>query len=357
MSPENLPIANELFSQWRRLRGDQTEKATRRPFSRHWEKLLEYAGLFSALERSEAERDVRALAKAGWLELKSVRYRTHIIERIIIPLESEAKWMEAFHYQPPSDDERRQIREFPWVAELAFLNDTPTQIPFDELRRINAFLLTKSADQLSVPIKERSLQIFGDEKRLDGLLGGALFQEGRLSLETLSCYVVTEPLGWQRGPTNTGSVIVLENTATWDSFRRCNEHQHLFSAVIYGQGNCFAERVLFLTEIFRELGAPQKVFYFGDLDASGLKIPARASQKAIKAGLPPVQPHLPSYRMLLAQSERKTAANEADPARREDFDWLGELAEEAWLALGSEYRLAQERVGWELLGKTGLKTR
>lgn len=351
MNPDRLPIAIELFAQWRNARGEQSAPASR-PFSRNWDKLLEDAGLLSALDRSEAERDARSLAEAGWLELKCVRYRPHLIERVIIPLSSESRWMQAFNFQPPSDAEGQAIKEFPWTQELAFLSEVRTQIPFADLRRLNAFLLTNSASQSAVPIKERSLQIFGDEKRLDSLLGGALFRENRLRLEQLNCYVVTEPLGWQRGPSNTGSVIVLENAATWDSYRRWNGQKHAFSAVIYGQGNCFAERVLFLDELFRELGCPQKVFYFGDLDAAGLKIPARASQKALKTGLPPIQPHLPSYRMLLGQSERKTVANEDDPVRREDFDWLGELAEEAWQTIGSEYRLAQEWIGWGLLQKS-----
>ncbi len=348
MNPTRLPVAIELFNQWCRARGDRLDVATR-PFSRAWEKLLDDAGLLSALERNEAERDVRALAEAGWLELKTVRYRAHLIERVIIPLASEPLWKTAFDFQPPSDEEARQIHEFPWVPELSFIHDTRTNIPFTELQAINDFLLKKTTDQPSVPIKERSLQLFGDEKRLDALIGGALIRQGRLSLESLSCYAVVEPLGWQRGPTNTGPVIVLENAATWDSYRRWNAQTHQFSAVIYGQGNCFAERVTFLHEIFRELGGPRPVVYFGDLDAAGLKIPQRANLKTAPAGLPKIEPHLPSYRWLLSHANRKTLANEEDSAKREDFHWLGELAEEAWLALSNTHRLPQECIGWEFL--------
>src|SRR4051812_7448994 len=72
VDPARLPIAIELFAQWRRARGNQQDTATR-PYSRDWEELLSAAGLFSATERSDAERDARALESAGWLELKSVR--------------------------------------------------------------------------------------------------------------------------------------------------------------------------------------------------------------------------------------------------------------------------------------------
>ncbi len=112
MNPDRLPIAIELFAQWRNARGEQSAPASR-PFSRNWDKLLEDAGLLSALDRSEAERDARSLAEAGWLELKCVRYRPHLIERVIIPLSSESRWMQAFNFQPPSDAEEQAIKEFP----------------------------------------------------------------------------------------------------------------------------------------------------------------------------------------------------------------------------------------------------
>ena len=80
-------------------------------------------GLVSATERSEAERDARALETGGWVELKPVRYKRHLVDRIVIPLEAEARWCEAFGFAPPSDQESLQIREFPWEPELAFLRD------------------------------------------------------------------------------------------------------------------------------------------------------------------------------------------------------------------------------------------
>lgn len=350
MNPVRLPVAAELFAQWCRARGGRLEPSGR-PFSRAWEKLLDDAGQLSALERGEAERDARALAETGWLKLKTPSYRTHIIERVLIPRETESRWMEAFGYQAPTDEAAREIREFPWVPALEFLRITRSNIPFAELRQLNDYLLKKGAQQTPIPIKERSLQIFGDEKRLDALADSALIRDDRLPWAALDCYHVVEPLGWRRGPTNTGSVIVLENAATWDSFRRWNAERKLFSAVINGQGNRFAERVTFLHEVFRELGGPQTIFYFGDLDAAGLKIPVRASRKARQEGLPGVEPHLPSYELLLACANRKTKGNPDDPARQEDYAWLGPLAQTAWQTLGEDQRLAQEHVGWDILSR------
>lgn len=350
MNPARLPIADELFAQWRRARGDRMEAATR-PFSRGWESLLEDAGILSATDRSEAERDARALAQDGWLELRSVRYRAHLIDRVFIPLTAESRWHDAFGFAPPTDGEARQIREFNWEPELAFLHTARVNIPCHDLHRLNEFLSSGGRERPLIPIKERSLQLFGDEKRLDALVGSALFAEGRLTLTHLRCVLAAEPLAWKRGPVAAASapVIVLENAATWHSYDRWNQACPQFSAVIYGAGNRFMDGVGFLTEIFRELGGSRRVFYFGDLDPHGLRIPQIASRRAQLAGLLPIKPHLWSYRQLLALGADKTQPCDDDSEIAEWTDWLGDLAEAACCLLKVRQRLAQELVGWEFL--------
>jgi len=354
MNLSGLPIACELFAQWRQARGDREAAATR-PFSRSWEDLLEDAGILAATDRSDAERDARLLEKGGWVELKSVRYRSQWIGRILIPLEQEARWRAAFGFVPPSDDEARRIREHPWQPELAFLRDVRVNLSFDELRRMDLFLAEGGRHRDSVPIKERSLQIFGQEKRLDMLAGSSLFRDGRLTLEQLRCEVIPEPLAWKRGPAAAAErpVLVLENAATWHSFDRWNQNVSRFSAVIYGCGNRFTDGIGFLSEIFRELGGLRPVHYFGDLDAAGLRIPCRATRRALRLGLPEVQPCLPAYAWLLSSAARATPADGEDAVRRDDCHWLGALSEEAWALLSAGKRLAQEHVGWELLLKQG----
>src|SRR5439155_23163063 len=97
MNPTDLPSARELFTQWQRARGGRTDPASR-PFSRNWENLLEDARLVSATERGEAERDARTLETDRWIELKAVRYKPHLIDRVVIPLAAEARWREAFGF-------------------------------------------------------------------------------------------------------------------------------------------------------------------------------------------------------------------------------------------------------------------
>jgi len=351
MNPADLPIACELFAQWQGARGGRTDPASR-PFSRSWEALLEDARLVSATERSEAERDARGLETDGWVELKSVRYKPHLIDRVIIPLGAEARWCQAFGFVPPSDEEARQIRDFPWEPELSFLRDARLNLPFAELQQLNMFLKDRSRERTVVPIKERSLQIFGNEKRLDILFPSALFRSGRLDLTRhLICELIGVPLAWKRGPAAAAQqpLIVIENAATWHSYCRWNKKRNLFSAVVYGDGNRFVDGIRYLKDIFAELGGTRRVLYFGDLDPQGLLIPQEASGRAQAASLPAVEPHLWSYRELLRVGEGRGQAWEGEPPSSTLCDWVGEFADPVRQLFAAGKRLAQEHLGWEFL--------
>jgi hypothetical protein len=356
MNPSELPFAQELFAQWQRARGNRMEPATR-PFSRGWEDLLEDARLVSATDRGEAEHDARALALAGWLELKSVRYKPHLLDRIVMPLAAEPRWMAAFGFVPPPAEEACQIQAYPWVPALAFVREARLNLSFTELRQLNEYMVNQSARQPIIPIKERSLQIFDDEKRLDALLASALFRPDRLDEKRdLRCEVIGEPLAWKRGPAEAPSkpIIVIENAATWHSYYRWNAGRKLFSAVVYGCGNRFVDGVRYIADIFAELGGPRRVLYFGDLDPQGLLIPQEASARAEAVGLSPVEPHLWSYRQLLAIANGRGQPYEGEPPSSTLCDWLADCAEPARQLFAANQRLAQEHLGWEFLqGQAG----
>jgi hypothetical protein len=351
MNPPGLPVACELFAQWQRARGGRAEPATR-PFSRGWEALLDAAGLVSATDRNDAERDARALAGGGWVEIKTVRYKLHLIDSIAIPLLAEKRWCEIFGFVAPSAEEIHRIREFNWEPRLAFLREFPLSIPFTDLRRLNDFLKGNNGMRSLVPIKERSLQIFGNEKRLDLLLESALFRSERLDMgRDLHCETIGEPLPWKRGPEEAvmQPLIVIENAATWHTYCRWNRGRKLFCAVIYGCGNRFLEGVRNLPDIFAELGGPRRIFYFGDLDPHGLRIPQIASARSQGSGLPVVEPHLWSYRQLLTLGDGHGQPGEDDPEANILCGWLGEEANPVRRLFAARQRLAQEHVGWEFL--------
>ena len=182
-----------------------------------------------------------------------------------------------------------------------------------------------------------------------------MFGEGRLTPEMFRCFIVSEPLPWTPGANPAGPIIIIENAATWHSYCRYNAECKLFSAVVYGCGNRFLDGIRSLNDIFTALGGPRRVFYFGDLDPQGLFIPKTASARAQALGLPAVEPHLWSYRQLLAVANGRGQPYDGAPLSSEHCDWLGECAEPASQLFAASQRLAQEHVGWEFLQhKTGM---
>ena len=347
-----LPVLRELHDQWWAARGGKLGDS-QRPFSRDWDQLLEDASLLSAEQRREADRDARLLADCGLVELKPVKYRPHIISRILVPLAAEPSLAALFGDPTEPEEGGPDLSGADWAEALSFVKETRVGIAAEDLLRLNEFFVRGGQAKPVVPIKERSLQIFGDEKRLDALLVTTLFRADRLTLDLLRCELIGEPLGWRRGPVGAAEqpLMVIENAATWHSYCRWNAERGLFSAVVYGKGFQSAACIQYLADIFTELGGRRRVVYFGDLDPPGLQIPFQASAYAQAHGLPPVEPHLWSYRQLLDVGQGKETGWDGEPADPCCADWLGELAEPVRQLFARRQRLAQEHIGWEFLSR------
>jgi hypothetical protein len=345
-----MPLLRQLHEQWWIRRGGRIGEC-QRAFSCDWEELLEEAGWLTAEQRRETEQDARQLAANGWVVLKPVKFRPRLISRIIVPLEAEERLAELFGDPMGDEAPEKCLEGIAWAPELAFLSSTRAGVEPEDLLKLNAFFTQGGREHPMIPIKERSLQIFGDEKRLDGLLSSSLFRPGHLRLEQLRCWVVGEPLGWRRGPAGTSDqpLLIIENAATWHSYCRWNEERALFGAVVYGKGFNVLASVTYLEDVFSELGGHRPLFYFGDLDPTGLLIPYQASLEAQRLGLPPIAPHGWSYRKLLELGKGKESEWDGPAADEQSLRWLDILEAPARQLFGRRMRLAQEHLGWEWL--------
>jgi hypothetical protein len=248
---------------------------------------------------------------------------------------------------PPAAPVRSPAAGDFWRPELAWaaaLRLTPEEQGF--LRAVDAFLRDRDRDEPVVPVRERSLELLGDEKRLDGLIGGRLFAPGRLSVELLRCERVHPPFVWR--PTGTAPVLlVVENHHTFHSLGQVLTEDDGVGVLGYGAGNHFVASVTSAADL---PGPIEAIRYFGDLDEAGLRIPAKASRSAAGAGLPPVRPAGALYEALL-QFGRVGAAEVVPPARAiEATAWLPEpLRPDASVLLTCGRRMAQEGLGLKYL--------
>jgi hypothetical protein len=248
----------------------------------------------------------------------------------------------------PSTAMRDRLR-YPWAPELAWAaSERLTTAQREALIAISVWITRHPSRPEALPHRERSLEIFGHEKRLDELMPTPLFGPGRLTLEMLAAYVVHPPFVWHSIEESTGSeLLVIENHNTYDSVCRAVVHhasagtRPSFRHVAYGAGGAFEASVSYVGDLDPQ---PARVRYFGDLDTEGISIPTRASARARAAGLPPVEPHHLLYRLLLTHGRPQPATSQPSST-----DWLGPLRDPVDVLLSSGHRLAQEWVNLSIL--------
>ena len=243
----------------------------------------------------------------------------------------------------PSTAVRDRLR-YPWVTALAWAaSERLTASQREALMAVSAWLARHPHPPEPLPHRERSLEIFGHEKRIDELFATPLFGPGRLTLDLLAAYVVHPPFVWRPILGAAGAeLLVIENHNTFDSvWRALVDHVSAgvicpFRFVAYGAGSAFEASVAYIADLDP---VPNRVRYFGDLDAEGAAIPTRASARAVAAALPAVEPHLGLYRLLLEQGTPQPAAAPTVPTA-----WFGKLQPDIDALLSSGHRLAQEWV-------------
>jgi len=247
----------------------------------------------------------------------------------------------------------REAAVYAWRPELAWAARLPLRrSEFNALRAIQAFLRDQSTEEPIVPTGERSLELFGDEKRLDVLRRNRrLFAPGRLSLEMLRTRLFSPPFAYRRVGAGV-LALVLENVATYHSVLATVPADGPVGLVIFGAGVNFSASVCYLAELATEGPASliREIRYFGDLDRRGLEIPITADAAARGAGLPPVRPAVGLWARLLRAGQRGAHPPVDAPTAERLTAWLPlSLRASAREVLVSGARLAQEAVGTKLL--------
>jgi len=241
----------------------------------------------------------------------------------------------------------KDLRSVSWAPELGFWPELrPGQL--ETLLPLNEFLLRRRGNLMVVPIKERSLEIFGDEKRLDGMCTGDSLFGGRLQLSTLGCFRVPQPLPYRLADAPGKPVLVVENHNSFWSFGEWNQHARRYAAIVYGSGEAFRLTGRALQQVLREVHG-SGAEYLGDLDPKGIRIPAEFNRVAA-VDSPRVAPAATFYEWLLARGVRRhrPECTAFDAASAEG--WLGaHLARQITELWRSGQWIPQEALGFEQL--------
>jgi hypothetical protein len=203
--------------------------------------------------------------------------------------------------RPPEPSKNTHWKTYPWHARLRWVSELPrlTAELEEFLLRVHQGLV-RGDFEVRAPLKYRSLQLTGREKRLGELVQTSLFDECRLDLELLGCFSETPPLTYE-SVTTAPSIILFENADAFSLARTTLRSltKPPYGMVGFGGGNGISKSLPSLTMLGRPI---QRIIYVGDLDAHGLRIAARACRAAARAGLPRIEPATDLHLAMLASA-------------------------------------------------------
>jgi hypothetical protein len=230
-----------------------------------------------------------------------------------------------------------------WLPELGFWTELATS-ELVTAKAINEWLLRRRGKFLKVPLRERSLEIFGDEKYLDFRVRENSLFSGRLSIASIGAFLVPHPLPYRAVDAPGQPVLVVENHHTYWSLAEWNVQVRRYAAVVYGEGKAFCSRGLALQEVIRECHG-DGTLYFGDVDPTGILIPLRFNE----TNGAHVCPAIDLYRFALDHGSRRgpviRVADDEKGAQR----WLPGLADQIRTLWASDRWIPQESLGTEQL--------
>lgn len=279
-------------------------------------------------------------------------------ERIRLPASSGPNWdrastppipLKLWRVRPPDVSTSLKAHEIAWRPELAFvLTLNLRRDALQDLQTIQQFLCA-APDSPDIPIKERSYELFGDEKRLEKLLAGEVGQH--LTLAQLRCHGVSLTPVHTRVAGSRGPVLVVENEAAFESFSRWNQIHAAFSMVVYGRGKEAPKYAAFIAGSAKLVGAG--ACYFGDLDGHGVQIADTTSEEMRGHGVI-LQPLVMAYERLAGCTPTIDEAEPTPAVWERGIEWLPlSIAERATAMFREKRRVAQEAFGWTVL--SGIK--
>lgn len=231
-----------------------------------------------------------------------------------------------------------------WMPELGFWMYL-TESEKVTAKVINDWLINRRGQFITVPLRERSLDIFGDEKYLDGRVRANALFSGRLALSAIGARKVDLPLPYRHQPGTPGRpILIVENHHTFFSLCEWNTQEARYAAVVYGSGSAITSSGTALDEVIQEVSG-NGAEYFGDLDPEGISIPMRYNQNHETQ----LQPATWLYQKLLSSGRYRPLSVAYTGESSEVSSWLPELTQEIHGLWGEGRWLPQEGVGLEQL--------
>ena len=230
----------------------------------------------------------------------------------------------------------------------------------DQLRKLNSYLF-KAKSLVSVSRKERSFEIFDEEKQLEDSSFRGLLDRLSLNSDALNYYNTPEYCFNDFIPAKKAkmTLLICENKDIWFNIRRRMYEDEAYTildehidGVVYGCGNKVSEKDS-LSAYTRFMRADfVQYYYWGDIDRAGLNI--FLSLKKNNPGLE-IKLFTPGYIKMLQFAQKRNVPDSDDHRERignykEIYDlFSGELRDFLIANIESNKRIPQEIINYEIL--------
>ncbi len=176
---------------------------------------------------------------------------------------------------------------------------------------ISDFLYEKGKQGVEIiSVNERSFELFHDEKLLKRPQGRTLLKHLGITYKDLACYETHEPFFYiksKKQQKKRPQVLIIENKDTFFSLKRLFQSGMdtwsgiSFDFLVYAEGKKIIHSISFMQEIL-ENDQDCHIYYYGDMDPSGIRIWYSMSKNTPYT----CEPFVPFYLDLLKKHENHT---------------------------------------------------
>ena len=267
----------------------------------------------------------------------------------------------------PEDTYEAELKEIsvlhPLLQSNGYLQSKPEEYKRYRflLQKLDRYLFDRSENEISISRKERSFEIFDEEKALDDKTFCALLERIGITAESLAFYDTPEYCFNDYIPDRKAQITLLicENKDIWFNIRRMmfeNDATNIFDThidgVVYGCGNKVSGMGA-LTTYTEFIGSAVKYLYWGDIDRAGLNI----YLSAVRAN-PNIDITLfvPAYEEMLRLAQTKNIPDSDDERNRiEDYSQIFDLVDQNLRTLFEQSIQNNKRIPQEIITYAFLK--
>lgn len=219
-----------------------------------------------------------------------------------------------------------------WLPPLARAAEVVRKDTRRRLHVLNAYLIANpDALRQTIPYREMALDVFNDEKALDGCVReGKLF--GLFPIESIGMCDPEPPLAREDFPFPGMPMLLVENHQTYWSLIRWNETAGQYASIVFGSGNMIRKSMQPILAAKKRSGA-SRIEYVGDLDPMGIIIAHGLDGKLRHACGEPVAPAEALYQYMLASPRKRRITDDKKQDPGPSLEWLPPVLREQTEAL------------------------